>query len=321
MFTNDNPGVNSEFLVRYLLGDLPQEEAERMDEQSVTDEEFAWRVTAVENDLVDAYVRGELAGPQLALFESHYLASPNRRQKVSFARAILKSEGKLRPAGAKAGAVSPAALAASVSAKRSIWSMFTRPALRLQWGFAGAALAMTLVAGTLLFEVNHLRNQVTGMESERAALDKRQQETEKQLGEQRAVNSQTQSELERLRKTQGASDIVESIAVLLMPQTRGAGQPVAISVPGGAAGIPARLELESDDYGEYQVTLKDPATDHGLWHSARLKVAAKGKNRLLSISLPASLLKQQTYILEVSGISSKGAASLIDSYVFRVVRD
>lgn len=321
MFTNDNPGVDSEFLARYLLGDLPKEEAERLDEQSVTDDEFSWRVTAVENDLVDAYVRGELARPQLALFESHYLASPKRRQKVSFARAILSSEGKLQPDPAKAAAAVPRALASPVSKKKSFWNFFSVPAFRLQWGFAGAALAMTLVAGTLLYEVNHLRSQVTGVESARAALDKRQQETEKQLSEQRAVNARTQSELERLRKTQGATDIVESIAVLLMPQTRGAGQPVAISVPGGVTAIPVRLQLESDDYLEYQVTLKDPTSDRGLWHSAKLKVAAKGKNRLLALSLPASVLKQQTYILEVSGISSKGVSSLIDSYVFRVVRD
>ena len=49
-------------LVRYLLGLLPEEEAERLDEQSVVADEFAARLQCVENDLVDAYVSGTLEG-------------------------------------------------------------------------------------------------------------------------------------------------------------------------------------------------------------------------------------------------------------------
>lgn len=321
MFTNDSPGVDGEVLARYVLGELPQEEAERLDERTVTDEEFSWQVAAIENDLVDAYLRGELSRPQLARFKSYYLASPKRRQKVSLAEAMRKAESKPLAAPAKASTAAHKVSEPASSDKHSFWSLFTMLGLRLQWGFATAALAMALVAGSLLVEVNHLKTQMTGTEAERAALDKRQQETEKQLNDQRTANAQTQSELEHLRNETPKSDTTNLIAVLLMPQTRGVGQPVAISVPAGSSAIPVRLELESVAYPVYQVTLKDPASDGGLWHSPKLKVAAKGKSKLLSISLPAPLLKQQTYILEVAGIPAKGAPSMIDAYVFRVVRD
>jgi hypothetical protein len=49
---------DDEQLVRYLLGLLPDEEAERLDELSIADDELAWRLRAVEDDLVDAYVTG-----------------------------------------------------------------------------------------------------------------------------------------------------------------------------------------------------------------------------------------------------------------------
>src|SRR5437016_1683413 len=49
-------------LVRYLLGDLPEEEMDRLDELSVTDEEFVQRLRETEYDLVDACARGELTG-------------------------------------------------------------------------------------------------------------------------------------------------------------------------------------------------------------------------------------------------------------------
>ncbi|HET9365082.1 MAG TPA: hypothetical protein VFP71_08765, partial [Candidatus Angelobacter sp.] len=61
---------NDELLIRYLLGDLPAEQAEQLDELSVTDNEFAWRLNGVENDLVDGFVRGELEGETLQKFRS-----------------------------------------------------------------------------------------------------------------------------------------------------------------------------------------------------------------------------------------------------------
>jgi hypothetical protein len=78
-------------LVRYLLGLFPEEEAERFDEQSIVVDEFAVRLQCVENDLVDAYVSGTLEGDILKRFESFYLASPLRREKVKFAERLLAS--------------------------------------------------------------------------------------------------------------------------------------------------------------------------------------------------------------------------------------
>ena len=76
-------------LISYLLGALPDEEAERLDEQSIVDEGMAARLCILEDDLVDAYVSGALSGETLERFESHYLASPRRRQKVAFAKRLL----------------------------------------------------------------------------------------------------------------------------------------------------------------------------------------------------------------------------------------
>src|SRR5262245_12113371 len=82
------PMYNDQTITQYLLGALPATEAERLDELSFTDEDFAATLKAAENDLVDAYVQGELTGDALAQFESYYLASPRRREKVRFAQAF-----------------------------------------------------------------------------------------------------------------------------------------------------------------------------------------------------------------------------------------
>jgi hypothetical protein len=97
--------AGDEQLVRYLLGLLPADETEQLDEQSIVDDGVAWRLTAVEHDLVDAYVRETLDLERRRRFESFYLASPRRRQRVIFAaRFLAVVDGAKPPATVTAGA-------------------------------------------------------------------------------------------------------------------------------------------------------------------------------------------------------------------------
>src|SRR5215471_18201923 len=79
---------DNQMLYAYLLGSLPNEDTEHLDEMTFTDPNFADQVDAAEKDLVDSYVNGELSGDMLARFESYYLSSPRRQQNVTFAKAL-----------------------------------------------------------------------------------------------------------------------------------------------------------------------------------------------------------------------------------------
>ena len=70
-------------LLRYLLGALPVDEAEPVEQASIVDDGIAQRINAMEHDLVDSYVRGEMSGPGLAKFQSWYLSSPLRVQTLA----------------------------------------------------------------------------------------------------------------------------------------------------------------------------------------------------------------------------------------------
>jgi hypothetical protein len=314
---------HDQVLVRFLLGLLPDDEAQRLDQLSVADDEFALRLQAAENELVDSYARGELSGEILQKFQSFYLNSPRRREKLAFAETMRARE--LKTAVTARSVQTPAVLASletrDSSPALSFWRVFSIPRLTLQWGFAGAALAMVLVAGALFLEVGKLRKEIIGAESERAAIKQREQGLEKQLSAQRAANAQAQDELERLRNDASSFNTIKSIAVLLMPQTRGTGLPVSISVPSGIDALPVRLVLESDEFPEYQVALKEAGSERIIWHVTKLKAGAEGKNKSLAISIPSKSLKQQTYVLEASGIRAKGTPAFISGYVFRVVLD
>src|ERR1700677_2846905 len=119
--------VDDQTLRGYLFGLLPRDQTERLDELSVADDEFAARLDTVESDLVDAYVRGELSGDTLARFQTVYLSSPRRRQKVAFAESLYSLE-KTQPA------VSPVVPAQTV---RASWlRLFTFPRFALAGGLA-----------------------------------------------------------------------------------------------------------------------------------------------------------------------------------------
>src|SRR5580765_1579584 len=139
-------------LVCYVLGLLPEEEAERLDEQSIVLDEVAARLTCVENDLVDAYVSGTLDRDILERFESCYLASPRRRDKVRFAERFLSAVDR-SPTPAVRVAHTPPSGADQIQgipglAARPGTHARVAPRARLAWSLAAAAMLL-LACGIL----------------------------------------------------------------------------------------------------------------------------------------------------------------------------
>lgn len=119
-------------LVRYLLGVLPQDEEERLDERSIVDAQLSERVRSIEHDLTDAYIRGELSGADRQQWERRYLASPLGRQQVDLARALAARERRV--------------------AQPRQWRTFT-------WGVAAAAVVV-FAAALSAYVVIHRRGSV-----------------------------------------------------------------------------------------------------------------------------------------------------------------
>jgi hypothetical protein len=88
MSRNDPP--DAEMLIDYLLGSLPDEKTEQLDELSIADDEFAARLNEAENELIDAYVTGRLDEGTRARVEDHYNASAPGQRKLRFADALQR---------------------------------------------------------------------------------------------------------------------------------------------------------------------------------------------------------------------------------------
>ena len=278
-------------LIRYLLGLLPDEDAERLDEQSIVDDDVAARLRSVEDDLVDAYVSGTLDGEYLERFESFFVASPRRRGKVKFAERFLDAVD--RAAGA-----------------RAVVSRAVRSRSRFVWSLAPAAVLL-LACGILFLQDVRLRRGLVDAQREGAALDSRAQAMAVQRDEQRTANDAMRKELDRARA-------VRSVALVLQAQTRAVGPVSAIALPPGVGVVAFDLELEASDFAQYEVALKDPATNRIVWRSGALKPAWSRRPPIVAVAVPASLLKPQHYSLELSGRTSEGTLDVAGSYAFQI---
>ena len=315
--------VDDQTLRAYLFGQLAQDQTERLDELSVVDDEFAARLDTVESDLVDAYVREELSGETLAKFQTVYLSSARRRQKVAFAESLYSLGGK-QLSQAATNRVAPAK-----PAPASWFGIFAFPRLALAGG-----LAMLLAIAALLVDNLHLRNGMRQATVDRAALQQRESHLQAQLDNEHASNARTASELEQVRKSlaqvdngttaKHAASQLSSLSgsvmtFVLAPQLRGGTKMPLLSLSQGTTQVDFHLELETNDFPHYRVALKSLQDNKVLWHSSQLTAVTKGQSSALSTSVPAKFLQPQGYQLDLTGTPSGGEGELVASYVFRVV--
>ena len=291
-------GYDDQQLGCYLLGLLPEEDAEQFDEKSIVDDEVVSRLRVVEDDLVDAYIGGRLAGDTLERFESFYLSSQRRRQKVRFARSFL---------GALDRAAAPAAPAPRPRTVGRLWVV---------------AALLLLACGVLLYEAARLRNGWNDAQMTSAAFSDRAHDLEQQLNDQRAANTNIIKELESVRASRTAaaeaSAQTAAIALLLLPQTRSIGPIPTLAVAPQADRVALELRLESNDFLRYRVALKDPGTNLVVWRSARIG-ARTADGPTVSVTIPASVLKAQHYSVELEGLGAADLEDVVASYVFQIV--
>jgi hypothetical protein len=296
--------ADNERLVRYLLGLLPVEEADRLDEQSIVDDDVACRLLSVENDLVDAYVRETLDPGRRLRFESHYLASPARRRRLMFARRFLAAVDR-RPTEAVAPAVR-----------------------RLAWPTVALAATLLLTVGVLVMENTNLRTGLSQAVHDGEAGNRRVLEMSSELDAARASNAQLTKALDadaHAASSGGERTIAISqaaAATVLLPQTRSVGQLPTLSLTpsGPVTFVPFDLRLESRDFSRYRAVLKDQDAGRVVWESEELAPRSSTAD-LVSLFVPTGVLTPpHRYALELSGVDGSGRGEAVGSYAFQIDR-
>lgn len=98
---------DEQLIVRYLLGELTEEQQIEIEDRAFQDQEYMQSILAGESDLIDEYVNGEIPNHQRQRFESHFLVPVERRRKVDFAKALATVTGQSALAAAPAVRTEP----------------------------------------------------------------------------------------------------------------------------------------------------------------------------------------------------------------------
>ena len=280
----------------YLLGHLPEPEAERLDELSITDEECAERIRAAEHDLVDAFARGELNQAASEQFRTRYLTTPRGRAATRFAEALQSRDENFGRGGLSGR---------GPMLDRERWHGRGRMAL------AAAAILLTLASTWLLLDNRMLRARATSAEAASHQLQR-----ERQLQE---AEANRPTEIAPPSGGRGASPLPLATLVLA-PPLRNARQLPTVALTDGSRELPVQLELEPVDYPSYDASLIASSGDQLLWRADRLIARTVGGRQTIELRLPAAVLGPQDYLIRVSGTLSSGASEIVGEYRFAVVR-
>ena len=331
-----NDPLNEGLIVRYLLGDLPEQEQIDVEDRAFQDQQYLQRILAAESDLIDEYVRGELSDSARRQFESRFLASAERRRKVEFAKALASVvtqtaviEKQARPIPARA----PVALRDSLAA-------FLRglsPVARL---FLAAAALLIVVGGSwVVTETIRLRAQVTQLQAGQQSSEREQHALEGELADERArsenLSSRLQSEreqrerseelireLERAREASGTLSSQSSVVSLaLWPGiSRSSGTRPKLVLPKYARTVRIQIGVEpEDEYKNFRVELNAPG-GQPVWTQDNLSARTRRAGRAVILNMPASIFRAGDYELVLKGVTGKGATEDVGYHYFNVLK-
>jgi hypothetical protein len=122
----------------YLLGNLSAELSATLEERLLSDDDFFELLQAEEDELIDQYLANDLTPIERQQFEQHFLAAPERRERLSFAQTLQQEFAKTSVPDATPARTNPATFTpAPTPWWRTWWSS--------PWAYATAAVLIAVI--------------------------------------------------------------------------------------------------------------------------------------------------------------------------------
>ncbi len=279
-------------LEAYLLGQLGPQERAAIEARYFEDDELFEHMEAIEDEWIAAYLRRELSSAQRAAFESGYLNSPERRQKVDFAAALMERIPGMRGSEARG------------SVWRAIAEFLEAQPMALRSSATLAALLLLIGLPASLWQVSRLGSEMDRLRRE--AVEKRAEaaQTATRLADEQGLRARLEQQLARLT----------TVSFVLMPGLE-RGSESALEAPRGASVIRLQLELERDerDIG-YRAVLYN-SEGRVVWSQDLSEFHSRESSRSPVAIVPAGLLPNGQY-----RVSLLARQAEVASYTFRIVR-
>lgn len=288
---------NKELFIRYLLGDLPEDERERLEKEYFADHETLQFLLSVEDDLIDAYVRGDLSPEQRKQFESYFLDSPSKQRRVEFARTlwpVLRDQEK------------PAAQARPGSP--SVWRRFASPAL--------AAMLSVAVLLVVFLSIQNWRLRSALKQARSAGIEFQNQI--RQLQQELAA----QGAGPELGAAWPLSAKGETISMLLAPNLfrDGVGKSQLLAIPPQASSVFLVLKLQPDHRPLYRAVLETAEGAVVRRFDALISRPLAGGGQAIVLELAARSLNRGDYVIRLFAQTDQGHIEELHPYSLTVTR-
>jgi hypothetical protein len=332
------PALNEQIVRRYLLGELPARERERLEAGLLIDEGYHETLIALENEvedeLIDEYLDGELTETQRENFERVFQNTPERAHKLTVIKDL-----KFRAAKASHGKTSAANIV-----KKGPWykdwmtaiAFFQNPVL----GFSSAvALVLALVCCVWLWtKTNTLETQLqqakaehpidAGIKNQVEDLKKRNQELTVQLDRSEKARAELAAskngETQNITSpdTKPSPERATFATLILTSVSRSTNQKIPMLTL-RRSDTEARLflnveRLNPTDYKRFRATVKKG--DSEVWRDENVKLQPRGNNARAILNISTDKLSEQgQYVGTLDGINDGDEGDPLARYVFRVV--
>jgi hypothetical protein len=272
----------------YLLGSLDGERLEQVEVRLLSDSQFQVELQQAQDELIDDYAFGVLSGSERESFEQHFLLTPERADKLRFARAMNEHLGERLGQEDEGGSAA------------SWWQRLSHPLAgrKLRVGFAIAASLMTIVA--LAFILLELRNtRVTREQAMRASIER-----EVALWTRNPPVNDKDNRIAKLSLTPGA--LRESVGAR------------RVSITDDSLAAQLRLLLVGQRFDSYEAILLTDE-DRVVFTVGSLVPEENDGETVLILRIPAKYLPNGDYQLKLRGTMANGQTTDAGSYSFQVI--
>jgi hypothetical protein len=310
-----------ELMERYLLGELSEEESERMERQYLSDPDYFDELLAVEDDLLDEYARGELQGRRRQQFERRLLTTPRQRERLRDAQVLMARLGSGQ-------------VLVSLDRKRqersSRSSFFSQHKLGVALPLALAAIVLLAGAGWLVARTARLQEQVERMRAEQSATEGREQELRERLAGEQKEKEDLLRQLQQANEAGGShvpkgeippekriepNTVTFALAVALM---RG-GEASTFVLPSDIEIVQLEIQVADAPYRSYRADVQT-ADGETVYRQSGLVARRTQRGKAIRLRIPSRLLHGRDFILKASGLAAQGDFEDAGLYSFRILR-
>jgi hypothetical protein len=316
---------SDDLLRQYLLGELAENQQVEIEDRAFEDPKLLKSITALENDLIDEYVAGEIPVRKRERFETHFLAAAERKKKLAFARALHSVISNRQQQERRT---------AEYSSRPSFYDKLLAFLVRPATAYAFAATTLVLLGLGLWLAVYsfRLRSEVAHLQAAQESQASQQRQLEAEINNERKRNEELAAQLHQEptppqipdqqkepQPTEPTRSPILATLTLLPGLSRSGSAVPHLTLAKDVTEVRLRIGIDPrDEYKSFRVVVSEAgrpiaSRDH-------LTARGSGASRAIPVNIPAKMMRSGRHEVALKGVTANGTTEDVGYYYFDVVK-